>query len=169
MDTLPRQGPITPYLPSQHEATTMVGILPAHQKTIDEFFAAIAAIEKGFQYVGFSYLAVRFDARFVLLHGRVFLNTSVPPGPAVHFQSAHVRAGHYRLTELKLNIRELIDRLKSGTLPTPDGELLFPRSSGNCAASFIPLHPEGLQEQRRIGVLTIMGGEPEKIRQPDLD
>jgi hypothetical protein len=101
--------------------------VPAHQKTINEFFEAISPLEKAFRHVGFSYLAARFGTRFVLLHGRVFLNTSMPAAGPTHFQSAHVRAGNYQLDELKLDVRGLLEQLLSGTLPTPGGELSFPR------------------------------------------
>jgi hypothetical protein len=136
------------------------------QKFVDDFFAAIAPFEKAFGHAGFSYLAVRLGEDFVLLRGRLFLSpfgSAVPP----HFRSPNVRAGRYRLTELGLDVRGLIERLCVGLLNTPDGELHFPGT--NYAASFVPFHPDALQNQTRHNVLTIKGEEAEAIRQPDID
>jgi hypothetical protein len=144
-----------------------MSLLPTYQKSADDFFAAIAPFEKAFQDAGFSYLAVKFDADFVLLHGRVFLLTSGPTALPPHFRSPHVRAGHYKLAELGLDVRGLIERLCVGLLNTPDGELRFP--GGDYAASFVPFYPDALQNQVRHNVLTIIGERAETIRQPDID
>jgi hypothetical protein len=138
------------------------------QKFVDDFFAAIAPFEKALGHAGFSYLAVRLGVDFVLLRGRLFLNASgsaVLPPP--HFRSPNVRAGHYRLAELGLDVRGLIEQLCVGLLKTPDGELHFPGT--NYAASFVPFHPDALQNQVRWNVLTIKGEAAEAIRQPDID
>jgi hypothetical protein len=148
-------------------ARSLMSLLPTYQKSADDFFAAIAPFEKAFQDAGFSYLAVKFDADFVLLHGRVFLLTSGPTALPPHFRSPHVRAGHYKLAELGLDVRGLIERLCVGLLNTPDGELRFP--GGDYAASFVPFYPDALQNQVRHNVLTIIGERAETIRQPDID
>jgi hypothetical protein len=138
----------------------------ASQKFVDDFFAAIAPFEKAFGHAGFSYLAVKLGGDFVVWRGRVFLNPfglAVPP----HFGSPNVRAGHYKLAELGLDVRGLIERLCVGALNTPDGELRFPGT--NYEASFVPFHPDALQSQVRHNVLTIMGEQAEAIRQPDID
>src|SRR5215510_13514138 len=143
-------------------------------KSVDDFFAAIAPFEKAFGHAGFSYLAVRLGEDFVLLRGRLFLSPSgsaVPPQfrspKPPHFRSPNVRAGHYRLAELGLDVRGLVERLCVGLLNTPDGELHFPGT--NYAASFVPFHPDALQNQIRHNVLTIKGEQAEAIRQPDID
>jgi len=136
------------------------------QKFVHDFFAAIAPFEKAFGHAGFSYLAVRLGEDFVLLRGRLFLSRSGNAGPP-HFRSPNVRAGHYRLAELGLDVRGLIERLCVGLLNTPDGELHFPGT--NYAASFVPFHPDALQNQIRHNVLTIKGEQAEAIRQPDID
>jgi hypothetical protein len=142
-------------------------LLPAGQKFIDEFFAAIAHYEAAFQHVGFSYLAVKFGTRFEILRGRIFLR-SAPTAPS-HFESFHVRAGHYALTDLGFDVRGLIDQLLTGSLKTPHGELFFAAPGGRHGASFQPFHPDGLLNQQRFNVLTLMAGETESIRQPEID
>jgi hypothetical protein len=81
-----------------------------------------------------------------------------------------VRAGHYPLAELKLDLRGFIERLLGGELQTPDGVLHFPAAEGgHHAASYVPFHPDGLQTQRRINYLTLMGGQTGPLRQPEID
>jgi hypothetical protein len=143
---------------------------PPHQKFVDDFFAAIAPSQAAFQHIGFSYLAVKFGEPYQLIRGRVFLNTAPPAAHPQHFQSSHVRAGHYALSELASDISDLINQLLSGILKTPDGPLhFFPASGGHHATSFTPFHPDGLTTQRRFNVLTIMAGETDTIRQPEID
>jgi hypothetical protein len=137
------------------------------QKFVDDFFAAIAPFEKAFRHAGFSYLAVRLGEDFVLLHGRLFLSAFGSSAMPPRFRSPNVRAGHYRLAELGLDVRGLIEQLCVGLLNTPDGELHFPGT--NYAASFVPFHPHALQKQIRHNVLTIKGEQAEAIRQPDID
>jgi len=84
------------------------------QKFVDDFFAAIAPFEKAFGHAGFSYLAVRLGKDFVLLRGRLFLNLTPSEVPPPHFRSPNVRAGHYKLAELGLDVQGLIERLCVG-------------------------------------------------------
>jgi hypothetical protein len=144
-----------------------MALLPNNQKLIDEFFAAIAPFEAAYSCIGFSYLAIKIADRFIITHGRVFLNTS-SRNPRAHFKSAHVRAGHYPLSELKLDVRTLVDRLLAGHVDTPHGTLHFPAESQH-AASFVPFDPVALQTQVRHNHLTIMGGQMVAIQQPDID
>jgi hypothetical protein len=67
---------------------------------------------------------------FVLIRGRLFLNTSPPNSPPPQFQSYRVRAGHYTLPELGLGVPELVERLIAGRLDTPDSQLYFPAAEG---------------------------------------
>lgn len=146
-------------------------LFDAHRKFVEDFFAAIASYEAAFQHNTFSYLAIRFGASFVILMGRVFMNTSPPAGQSHHFQSAHVRAGNYTLEELGLDVRGLISQLLTGTLKTPHGDLHFVEApgGGHYATAFTPFHPDGLLNQRRVNVLTLMAGATEAVRQPDID
>lgn len=147
-----------------------MSLLPADQKFIDEFFATIEPFEAAFQHIGFSYLAVKFGEIFSITKGRIFLNTAPPTAQQHHFESPHVRAGHYGLSELKLDLRGVIDKLMTGTLETPHGPLHFLAApGGRYATSFVPFHPDGLQQQLRFNVLTLMAGQTESIRQPDID
>jgi hypothetical protein len=145
-------------------------LFPGNQKFIDDFFAAIAPYEAAFRHVGFSYLAVRFGSHFAMLRGRIFLNTApLAPAPP-HFESPHVRAGHYALTDLDFDVRGLINQLLTGSLKTPHGDLLFAvASGGHHGASFQPFHPDGLLNQQRFNVLTLIAGETENICQPEID
>jgi hypothetical protein len=145
-------------------------LITAYQRFVDDFFAAIAPFEKAFQHVGFSYIAVKNGAQFVIVCGRVFMNTAPPVGLPQQFASTNIRAGHYRLSDLGLDVRGFMTQLIEGEVATPDGPLHLPTSPGGaCATSFVPYHPEGLQKQHRVNVLTLMGGQLEPIPQPDID
>jgi hypothetical protein len=81
-----------------------------------------------------------------------------------------VCAGQYRLLDLQLNVRQILDQFLSGKLSTPHGELNFPASDvGNYGATYISFHPDALGNQRRISVLQLLGGQLDLLRQPDLD
>jgi hypothetical protein len=98
------------------------------------------------------------------------MNTAPPAAQSRHFQSAHVRAGHYALKELASDLPDLINQLITGVLNTPDGHLHFLAApGGRYGTSFTPFHPDGLTAQRRFNVLTIMAGETESLRQPEID
>jgi hypothetical protein len=140
------------------------------QKFLDQFLAAIAPFEVAYQHIGFSYIAVKFGERFVIRQGRLFLNTYAPNARSNHFRSAQVHAGHYLLADLNTDLRGFIDALLTGQLGTPDGALHFPATArGYHAASYVPFHPDGLQKQVRVGVLTLLGAQHEPIPQPDID
>jgi hypothetical protein len=71
---------------------------------------------------------------------------------------------------LKVDARALIECVCSGKLETPHGALHFPvPQDGSYATNYIPLHPDGLRNQLRIGVLRILGGTPDFSKQPALD
>ncbi len=147
-----------------------MSLLPGDQKFVDDFFAAIAPYQSAFQHIGFSYLAIKFGEPYQIVRGCIFMNTATASLQAQHFHAPHVRAGHYYLKELASDVRDFINQLTAGIVKTPTGPLHFlPAPGGRYAASFIPLHPDGLVTQRRFNVLTIMAGEAETIRQPEID
>jgi hypothetical protein len=143
---------------------------PNSQKFVDDFFAAIAPFDAAYQRIGFSYLALKLDECFVIIRGRLFLNTSPPKSPPPQFRSDRVRAGHYMLPELGLGVPELVERLIAGTVDTQDGQLYFPAAEGGYhSAAFMPFHPEGLTAQHRFNHLSLFGAQVEPIPQPDID
>jgi hypothetical protein len=99
---------------------------------------------------------VKTGDRFAILQGRVFLSTANPNLPTFLFESPNVRAGRISLPELNLHIRSFVDRLLTGKLETPQGDLYFEKADGGrYAASFVPFHADGLKMQSRFNVLTI--------------
>jgi hypothetical protein len=145
-------------------------LITAYRKYVDDFFAAIAPFEVAFHHVNFSYIAIKKGAQFEIVCGRVFLNTAPPTGLPQPFASSNIRAGHYKLSDLGGDVRNLMAQLIEGKVPTPNGPLHLPTPPGGMsAASFVPFHPEGLQKQHRVNVLTLMGGQLEPIPQPDID
>jgi hypothetical protein len=143
-------------------------ILPANQPFVDAFFAAIQAVEGAYCDVQLSYLALRAGGQFEIIRARIVFNTSPTYPLPPNFISPNVRAGRFRLT--KTDVRGLIAGLSAGSIKTPDCELRFPEGpSGYYTATFVPFHPDGLQTQTRLNVLTLFGGPIEALQQPDLD
>ncbi len=142
-----------------------------YAKYITDFFAGIAPWEVAYKFPGLSYFAVKHEDVFVLTQARLFLRSAPPTIPATHFQSGNIRAGHYPLTELGGTPREMVERILSGKLQTPHGELSFPpEGNGHHSAFYSPLHHEGLQSGNRIDVLTLTGAQHRQfMRQPQVD
>jgi hypothetical protein len=137
---------------------------------VEQFFNTTAPVAPGYRDHTFSYLAIRSEHQFLLLQGTLLFGSRTTP--LTHFHSENVRAGCYRLKEdLELNPRTLIEKLLSGALDTPHGELEFPcRPGGKHAVAHLDLHPTGLQHQMRLNVLTISGASLGScLKQPSLD
>jgi hypothetical protein len=115
-------------------------------------------------------MAVKRGREFFILQARVLLTQGISPSPA-HFDSKHIRAGIYSLSELNLDVSQLVERLTSGSLSTPHGKLRFsPNEGGGFLAAYDPIHEAGQSSQSRLDVLTILGGAVrEYIAQPSLD
>jgi hypothetical protein len=122
-----------------------------------------------YQNIGFSYLAIKLGDSPQIVRGRVFMNTSPRTVEIPHFKTSHVCAGYCPLKDFS-DVRDLINQLATGTITTANGPLLFmPPPGGMHGAVFTPLHPDDLTTQTRTNVLTIMGGQTESIRQPEID
>jgi hypothetical protein len=133
--------------------------IDGHSKTlIDQFFSAITTIQSAYLESSFTYLAIRRSEGFTLITGRVTFNNAPTKIPLTHFQSANIRAGHYTFAELKTDPRKFIETISSGKIATPAGELLFPPDPmGHHDVYYQPFHQQGLQNQNRIDVLSILG------------
>ena len=143
-----------------------------HQQFIDDFFCAIEPLHKENKNPrSFNYLAVKHGEDFYLVQGALIFNVAPSKTPLSHFRSDNIRAGNYLLSELNLDARGLVAALLSGQLQTPDGKLLFPgNESGNHGATYEPFHHEGLKNQSRFDVLTLLGGsQATYVRQPLFD
>jgi hypothetical protein len=139
-------------------------------QNIDKFFDAISYKMDGYLFNTFSYMAVRNGNEFCLRQGRLYLNTGSTENRPTHFQSEHIRAGTYAISELQLSVRGLVKGLVSGSLSTPHGELrVSPNEGGNFSAIYDPLHPDGQATQSRFDTLTILGGPVQLMSQPTLD
>ena len=127
-------------------------------QNVDNFFNEIAYKLDGYPIKIFTYLSVKHGSEFFLLQARMLLTQGATQNP-IHFQSKHVRAGSYPLSELKLSPRQLVEHLTSGSLSTPHGKLCFsPNEGGNLLATYDPIHEAGQSSQSRLDVLTILGG-----------
>jgi len=134
-------------------------LLPHDQACVDEFLKGVEPFLEAYKHRFLTYLATKSGDNFALARARVFLSVNAPVAPFSHFKSTNVRAGRYNLSELRADVRALIGALVSGKITTPDGDLLFPGADGRYGVSFIPFHPEGLQRQLRLNILSVIGAQ----------
>ena len=124
-------------------------------QNIETFFKAIAYKLDGYPVKTLNYIATKCGTEFFLLQGLVFLNTGMPQS-STHFESEHIRAGSYPLSELKLNASQLVERLASGSLSTPHGKIQFsPNEGGSFLTTYAPIHQAGQSTQSRLDVLLL--------------
>lgn len=140
-----------------------------NHKALDDFLNAVKTLEGTYRQPTFSYIALKQDDAFVIARAFLRFDTGPTPIPLTHFQSDHVRAGHYYLEELGLGVTELVEQLLTGMLMTPHGNFLFRGDeSGAHAAIYYPLFPEAAA-QTRLRVLKLLGGATPAFHQPDVD
>ena len=76
------------------------------------------------------------------------------------FEWNDVVAETFKLADVGKTPREFVDGILNGRLARPDGEVPFPpQSGGYYPAQFLPLHPDGLEQQNRIAMLRIRGDD----------
>jgi hypothetical protein len=135
---------------------------------IDDFVRTVSPWEEGYTNSSFTYLAVKRQGVFVVVHGAIWLNAQQLKAPLVQFATANIRAGHYRLQALGKTFRELMEEIGQGVVHTPDGELRFLPEGDHHSASFTPLHPAALQSQSRVSVLRLGGCHQFVTNQPSI-
>lgn len=151
---------------------TMNGISEYDRKGIDSFFSAISPWESAYTHVGLSYLAVRKNGSLYLLQCRIFFHTAPSAIPHTQIDATNVLAGHFLLSELGKNSRELIEQLDStGYLETPVGKLVFPKdSSGRISVYFDRFNHEAITAGNWLSVLKLCGERWQLfVAQPDTD
>jgi hypothetical protein len=109
---------------------------PEDLRNVEDFFSSIANHRDAYQYPTFCYLAVKKDDRFLLIQGRVFLNTSPSSIPLSHFTTMNIRAGCYHLSELGWDLTSLMDNITKQEIATPHGPLWFPAGVHGASPSF---------------------------------
>lgn len=142
------------------------------QKAVCDFLEAISPWAETYTHSTFSFLAVRRDEGYVLLQGRLFLQTEIGNVPAKIVKSPSIVAGNFRLEELELSPSEFLWKLyNSKELTTPVGTLSFLcDGQSGISAFFIPFHQAGISESNRLPVLTLTGQQRHGlIRQPEID
>ncbi len=146
-------------------------ILPQHLAFINRFFTTIdTAQARNLSLATFNYLAVREEEEFCIWKANLFLNSAPSKTPFNHFQSANIRAGNYRLDEIEMRPRAIVDALLAGRIQTPHGDLCFKSSEiGNYGVTYEPFHAAGIKEQSRLDILRLLGGQNDFTSHPKLD
>src|SRR5438034_6147617 len=87
---------------SQRQPNTNTIMNELDHKNLGEFFKAIEPNLAAYNHASFGYLALKKGDSFELTDGRLLLQVMRTPMPSGFFQSENVRAGIFRLSELKL-------------------------------------------------------------------
>jgi hypothetical protein len=128
------------------------------RKQIEDFFKAIELNLPCYTHSYFSFIAIKQGTEFQLAQGQLQLQAVPEAKPSGSFQSENVRAGLFRLSELKHSPREFVEALLSGKIRTPFGEISFlPEQGRSYSIYFAPYHFEGAQTQRRQVRLALSG------------
>jgi Holliday junction resolvase len=139
-------------------------------KYADDFLKAIELNLSGYRHSSFSYLAIRNGDSFELRQGRLSLGGFPQKTPFGHFESKNIKAGIFKLEELKLTERSFIETLFSGRLQTPKGDFLFPpEKEKSYSVYYARFHPNGMINQCRQRQLIISGSRSSNIQTIELD
>ena len=135
-----------------------------NRKSAEDFFAAIKPLRAAYAEPTFSYLAVQTGGGLLLLKGQVSFNNTLSAIPFGRFASANVRAGQCRLSEIAESPEKFLEIIESGKIPIANEVLIFPPAeNGAHGAYFQPLHQFGLQNQNRLDILGIVGGQNTEV------
>ena len=98
------------------------------------------------------------------------LHTMPATVPSKYYQSENIRVGFFRIEDLKFGPKAMIDKILSGILPTPQGELRFPPGQqGDHSIYFSPFHSDGIPIQFRQMNLFIRGERRPQVPAARLD
>ena len=139
-------------------------------KQLDDFLTAIEPHLAGYKHATFSYLALKKGEVFELVQARLLLIGVPPTIVSKRFESENLRAEVFKLDEMKLSVKEVIESLLSGTLRTPRGELRFPPEQDRSHSTYYnPFHSDGIPMQQRQMQLHIRGNRRNRIESLQLD
>ena len=130
------------------------------QNRLHDFYAVIEPWEKGYEKSSFSYVAVRNGDDFDVVQAALWLNTIESKVPFKGYETKSIRAGQFRLSDLKIGHRQFIDRMLTGRFDTPHGELTFPPIRDQHSLLYTSVHPLSAQQsQSRVNVVRLGGRE----------
>ncbi|MGK6356210.1 hypothetical protein ACMGDH_13415 [Sphingomonas sp. DT-207] len=123
------------------------------------FFDAISAFEPHMKPT-LSYLAFRRDESWHLFRGRINYNFSGVGVKPFQVRTDNIIAGAELLAGGPSEARQRVQDVLSGALVAGGERLLFPQQfGGGYAASYLPLHPDGVERQIRVSLLQIRGSD----------
>jgi len=107
-----------------------------------------------------TYIARLADPEPYIVKARLLLHGSgMAPEPRL-FESSEIIAETFLIERLDQKLDDVIQSALGGRVITPQGDFALPNNmTGSRAAVFLPLHPEVLAQQTRVGVLQIRGSD----------
>lgn len=133
--------------------------LKSRPSPIEGFFQSIAAFENALV-PSLSYLAFRRDGAWHLFRGRITYNFEGYKAEPLEVRTANILAGTKIIEGGAGEARKIVERLQAGSLVVGDDTLRFESQFGGGYASVhIPLLPEAMEKQFRMGLLQIRGSD----------
>jgi hypothetical protein len=128
-----------------------------NKRALKDFEAAIAGFPET-MVASLTYIARIAQPKSYVLKARLnFHGAGMGLVPKL-FLSGDIVAETFALSDLDLCPADVINSALRGKVVTPQGEFAFaPNEMGGYATKFMPLHPEGIAQQSRVGVLQIRG------------
>lgn len=138
---------------------------------VKSFLDSVEPIRGAYQNINFNFAAVRQEDKHYLLQGRLFLNASTLGAMPTTYRTANVMVGSILLKDIANSVEAFLEKVLAGSLTIEGQEVLFSsRDKQGYDTYHHPFHPEGLQNQNRLNVLTIRGNHISPyIKQPALD
>lgn len=126
---------------------------------IEGFFGVVSAFENA-TIPTVSYVSWERDGVPFVVKSRLRLALRGVDFVPRRFEWKGIIAESFRLDAIGKTPHEFVDHIMKGILVSPSGEIDFPpHHGGNYAVQFVPLHPEGLEQQNRIAVLQVRGDD----------
>lgn len=140
-------------------------------KNILSFLASIEPTCSAYQDATFTYLGIRDKNKCILVAARIHLVSNYLDSPPPVFRSETVCVGRVKISETKFDLRSFIQQILSGVVQVHDLNLYFQKpDNGRYNTYHNRFHELGLQDQRRINVLSITAsGSWNYLNQPSLD
>jgi len=131
---------------------------------VADFLKSVAPFRSAYRHATFTYLAIKSDEGALLYSGRLFLYSRKPEQPKAPFESQNLFAGQFLLSEIGVELEEFIEKIRSGTIQTPQRDLAVQTEEGRgLSFYFNPFHQEGLEVQQRMNYLVARGKRVREI------
>lgn len=131
-----------------------------------QFLLDIDPYKEAYKDIKFNYVAIEKDGYLNIYCARLYFRAGKNDTENRLFRSANIKAGE---CSIPCDLDAFLDQIKSGKIRVQDSELLFP-GLPVLNSKYTAYHPEGIQAQTKINVLSLYGIPVANIvKQPQVD